>query len=247
MDFTVVQQAIAIAKKSGTKVLLSVGGSSYQFNLEAPYANYQNLIDLMNDLGCDGIDIDWEPTNGGASVDYAFGWIIQGFKQTKSDLYLTAACTGNGALPIGDPVNDGYRGMNLKGLQLQGTLLNEVNVMAYDAGKYDAVASYNSFRKVYKGHINLGFELGPQSWGGYVTTTADVTTGCNGVQSDINNGNSGGMFVWDYHKATTGSPSVLQTVNIARSIIKPVVAPPPYTSHQFSCPNCSHVLSVAIV
>lgn len=39
MDFTVVQQAIAIAKKSGTKVLLSVGGSSYQYQLSEPYAS----------------------------------------------------------------------------------------------------------------------------------------------------------------------------------------------------------------
>lgn len=134
--------------------------------------------------------------------------------------------------------------MNLKGLQLQGNLLNEVNVMAYDAGKYDAVASYNSFRKIYAGQINLGFELGPQSWGGYVTTVNDVTVGCNAVQSDRQHQNKGGMFVWSYHKDTSGSPSVAQTVAIAKTILVPTTFPPPYSDNVFTCPNCSKTLQV---
>ncbi len=237
MDFTVVQQAIAIAKKSGTRVLLSVGGATYQFRTADPYANYQNLIDLCNDLGCDGIDLDWEPNGGGASVDYAFGWIIQGFKQAGA-AYLTAACTGNGVLPITDPVNDGYRGMNLKGLTLQGKNLDAVNVMAYDAGKFDAVASYNQYRKVYAGQLNLGFELGPQSWGSYVTTIADVTTGCNGVQADRLLGNKGGVFIWCYHKDTTGSPTDSQTISIAKSILVSTSSPPPPLPNKTCCPYC---------
>lgn len=218
-----------------------MGGSSYQFQLSEPYANYQNLIDLMNDLGCDGIDIDWEPTNGGATVDYAFGWIIAGFKKTSPNLYLTAACTGNGVLPITDPVNDGYRGMNLKGLKLQGNLLNEVNIMAYDAGKFDAVACYNQYRAVYSGTLNLGFELGQQAWGGYTTTIDDVTIGCQGVQADRQHGNKGGIFIWAYHKDTTGSPTDPQTIAIAKKIFQtstptPVPTPPPVSSR--CCPYC---------
>ena len=56
-DFDVVFKAIQILRGKGVKVMLSVGGASY-----SDWSKFNPLCvwSLKKDLGCDGIDIDWE-------------------------------------------------------------------------------------------------------------------------------------------------------------------------------------------
>jgi len=58
LDFKTVVESIRLLKKRKVTVLLAVGGGSY-WSDPKPF-NHLGCIDLMNDLGCDGIDIDWE-------------------------------------------------------------------------------------------------------------------------------------------------------------------------------------------
>ena len=218
VSFNTVKGAIQILRKRGVKVLLSVGGHTYPYNISAPYANYNDMKNLLDDLGCDGLDIDWEPSNG-IEVDWKFGEIIQTWKDIGIG-YLTAACTGTGVYkPTGN--GDGYQGMCIKGIVAKGHLLDAINIMAYDAGpitSFDPLISYTSYRTIYKGALLLGFELGPQAWGGYITTLDDVKKACNWVQKDRLAGNQGGIFIWCFHKNPAGSPDLNMTITTARSI-----------------------------
>ena len=76
-DFNVVKEAISILKKKGIIVMLSVGGATYNFN----NINYDNIFNLMLDIGADGIDIDWEDPAGAAAGD-KLGPIINNFRKT---------------------------------------------------------------------------------------------------------------------------------------------------------------------
>jgi len=231
VSFSTVKGAIQILRKRGVKVLLSVGGHTYPYNISAPYANYNDMKNLLDDLGCDGLDIDWEPSNG-IEVDWKFGEIIQTWKDIGIG-YLTAACTGTGVYkPTGN--GDGYQGMCIKGIVAKGHLLDAINIMAYDAGpitSFDPLISYTSYRTIYKGALLLGFELGPQAWGGYITTLDDVKKACNWVQKDRLAGNQGGIFIWCFHKNPAGSPDLNMTITTARSIcplnLTPIPPPNP--------------------
>jgi hypothetical protein len=217
-SFTTVKGAIQILRNRGVKVLLGVGGSLYQYNTFVPYAQFKDMKDLVDDLGCEGIDIDWEPSNG-IEIDWHFSEIIQACKDVGIK-YLTAACTGSGVYtPNGN--GDGYKGMNIKGIVAKGHLLDAIHIMAYDAGditSFDPLASYTSYRMYYKGPLLLGFELGPQAWGGYITNLDDIKKACNWVQKDRLAGYQGGIFIWCFHKVSTGSPDLNMTITTARSI-----------------------------
>ena len=68
-SFEVVKEAIALAHQQNEdkKFLLSVGGATYPWKNQ----NYQTMVDLMMDLGLDGIDIDFENQPSCKGVDTA--------------------------------------------------------------------------------------------------------------------------------------------------------------------------------
>ncbi len=256
-DFTVVKRAISILKTKNIKVMLSVGGGTYPYRAQEPYANYQMMIDLMTDLGCDGIDIDWEPVNQ-ANDDHQFGPIIYGFRSRMKNL-LSGTCLPQGA--YGKESGNIWKGQNIKGLLSNGSDLDWVNVMAYDTGppsSYDALGSFTCFRVYYKGPLHLGVELGPQAWGGWITSADDIKREAEWVKKDGN----GGMFIWAYHKDPNGSPSVSATYAMVSSIFgsdknpcpgptpPPSIPPPPEPSvpqkrsSETSCPSCGKKLKL---
>lgn len=203
-DFLVVKAGIQILRKRGIRVMLSVGGGSYPF--AKGYTNAKVCCKLASDLGCDGVDIDWEPQEG-AAVDNEFAGLITQFKYCLwPGALLTAAVWSVGAAPKGEG-GSLFAGMNIKGLQSAGMNLDWINLMAYDAGKaYRVVEAFQQYRRIFKGSIMIGLEVGTQAWGGALLSNDDVVEALKIVNDDGVKGN--GVFVWAYQKECGGTPSV---------------------------------------
>ena len=211
-DFNVVKEAISILKKKGIIVMLSVGGSTYNFN----NINYDNIFNLMLDIGADGIDIDWEDPAGAAAGD-KLGPIINNFRKTigGSNLLCLAAFSvgayGSGSFSNATPLSQNT-GMCIKGLQSNGTQLDWINIMSYDASPvYNPLVAFSAYRNYYNGPLMLGCEVPPEAWGGHILTLDEVKTYCKCVSSDSVSSN--GIFVWSYQKS--GTPSCSDIINIA--------------------------------
>lgn len=122
MDFKVVVESIRILKKRKVKVLLAVGGGSY-WSEPKPF-NHLGVVDLMEDLECDGIDIDWEV---GITDDAAPKNAMEVLYPLLKGKILSYTCFSTGAFP--KSLNDKYRGMNIKALKEFGSFIDQVNVM----------------------------------------------------------------------------------------------------------------------
>ena len=153
-DFSLVKKAIASLKSRGKRVMLSVGGATYQFQT----VHVENLVALQQDLGCDGIDIDWEPTSYDSN---AFSLLLKQFGEKKVG-YLSAAVFSVGedqwinAQPQGM-----YTGLNRKGLLEAGHYLDWINIMSYDV--FNPTEAFQAYRSIFSKDIYLGFEVGPQA------------------------------------------------------------------------------------
>lgn len=232
-EFAVIKTAITMLKQKGIKVLLAVGGATFSFD----GYNASNCADLMNDLGCDGIDIDWEPAQGYAARN-ELGPIIQAYRSAiGTTKLLTLAGFSTGCF---DPNGDHYRGMNIEGLKSKGALLDWVNIMAYDAGKeFNVIQCYESFKKYFPKPVAVGFQVGKQGWGDALLTLADVEKVCRyiAVKDD-------GCFVWAYFKQ--GPPSATEVCQTAATLLTPSRPPlyPPPALNQFQCPQCKSKLTV---
>ena len=249
-DFGVVAGAIFILKNRGVKVMLSVGGSTYPFDTY----NSDNIAQLCWDLGCNGVDIDWEPSNGVASSGLLGAIISKTTGSLQANHYVSIAGWSTGALP---PNGDTYQGMNISGIQNTGHQLSWINIMAYDAGTtYDPIGAYAAYRNIYKGPLNLGFEVGTQSWGGYVLDNSDLTKSLNYVYAD---GSQNGIFIWSYQKQPAGTtdPTVTNIISAAVGIFHSAtpttgvqVAVPvgvsTVSNYEFNCPNCNTLLSISL-
>ena len=217
MDFQIVVDAIKILKTRGITVMLSVGGATYQFNMFP----VKPVIDLAQDLGVDGIDLDWEPTLG-AQLDQQFSDLIRDYKASLWEGgKLSAAVFSTGAYGKN---GDTYQGMNIRGLVSHGSDLNWINLMAYDAGppppagSFDPLGAFTAYRMYYPGPIVFGFEPGPQGWGGHLITLEEVQKNAAFVYKE---NSKNGIFLWSAQKTTTGSPSVQTILSTAANIWKP--------------------------
>jgi chitinase len=226
-DFAVVKAAIGILKSKGVIVMLSVGGATYHFDASF---NPRAIIDFANDLGVDGIDIDWEPT-GGASEAGALGGIINQFKTLyPSGLLSMAAFSvgayGQGAFAKSQPTGQ-YTAMCIPGLVSNGHQLDFIALMTYDAGNsFDPTEAFKAYRSYYKGPMLIGAEIPPEAWGGHVITLDKVKAYANFVKTDPNTSN--GLFVWSYQKA--GQPTCNDIIATAASVLgapTPVQPPTP--------------------
>lgn len=240
-DWAVVAGAISLLKARGVCVMLAVGGATYQFN---PNMSVTPVCDLARDLGCDGIDIDWEPTNGARQED-EFPILIQKF---RSDLgptkKLCAAVFSTGAY---GKDGDTYKGMNIKGLVQQGSSLDWLNIMAYDAGPpppqgmYDPLGAFSAYRLYYPGPLVFGFQPGPMGWGGHLITLEEVKKNTAHVFEE---NKTNGIFIWSYQKNTAGSPSVKDIIDIAATPSVPTEPPKAHPKisvpsvFTVSCPKC---------
>ena len=236
-DFPVVQKAISILKSRKIKVMLSIGGGSYWS--QPKKCNYQSWIDLMNDLGCDGIDIDWEVS---CLDESALTSAIKKVKSLAPSCKVSFAGWSTGAYgKDGDP----FKGMNIHAMTNAGNLVDWINVMCYDAGtSYDPIGAITSYRIYYKGPLMLGFEVGNQAWGGALLSQAEVIKNCNWMK---NENLSNGIFLWSWQKGNDGKTiSGADVLQISNSILpkrREDSLPPQQT---IPCPNCSKILVLKI-
>ena len=214
-DFTIVQNSISLLRQRGVVTMLSVGGASYSFNK----FNHDNIAALAEDLGVDGIDIDWEPSDGVKSA-WQLGPIIEQMKLSLPETsLLSIAAFSVGAyidnFSDGKPMGGPYVGMSAPGLISNGHQLDFVNIMSYDASnEYDPIYAFKAYRDIYKGPLLLGFEIPPESWGGHVVTLSEVINNSKFILTDDNENN--GVFTWSYQKM--GEPSTIEILNTAKKI-----------------------------
>ena len=260
-DFQIIKSSILALQARGVKTFLSVGGGSYWS--QSKQVNIQNIVDLCNDLNCDGIDIDWEV---GVSDDDAPGNVIANLKSAAPSKLISFTCFSTGAFPIN---GDTYQGMNLLAISRQSKNIDQINVMAYDAGaSFDAVAAFKAYRAIYTGHINIGFEIGTQGWGNALLTLTQLQTVSKTVSSDPQSG----CFFWAYY-SKANSPAVDRQTAVSAAVAiftktttplpppptaplpppptAPLPAPPTKPTYSVPssvlilCPNCKHKIKSA--
>ena len=197
-DFQIIKDAIKILTDRKVKVMLSVGGSDYHWK------NYNtSSIKLARDLGCSGIDIDWEPADGNQSSSQLWK-IISDF--SKPDLLLSLACWSSGAYE--PTLSDQFSGMNISGIRTIGYKLDWLNIMSYDTDEsYKPLDALKAYRKIYRGPINLGCEIGKPGWGPTLLTTDMIWTMCLGLKAESN---KNGIFFWSLQ--SIGKPSCMEGV-----------------------------------
>lgn len=122
LDFKVVVESIRLLKKRKVKVLLAIGGGSY-WSTPTTF-NHLGCIDLMEDLECDGVDIDWEV---GITDDISPLNAMGALYPLLKGKILSFTCFSTGAFE--KSVNDNYRGMNIKAIKGFGAYIDQVNVM----------------------------------------------------------------------------------------------------------------------
>jgi chitinase len=213
-EFSVIQGAINILKQKGMVVMLSVGGASYSWN------NYNTsaLAALVNDLDCDGIDIDWEDP-AGAIAAYKLGPIIAELRNALPNKSLSLAGFSVGAYGSGEFINaqppSSNTGMCISGLQSNGNQLDWINIMSYDASPvYSPTQAFDAYRKYFSGPLLIGCEVPPEAWGGNVITLSQVTTYAKYTLQDTQ---CNGIFVWSYQKS--GTPSSSDIISTAAQIL----------------------------
>jgi chitinase len=136
-------------KNRNLKVLLSIGGWTYSSNFKGPASTPEgrstfakSSLELVKNLGFDGLDIDWEyPASSSEAADFVS--LLQECRNAldahaatlpgKPRLELTVAC------PAGA---QNYEKLDMPAMD---RLLDFWNLMAYDyAGSWDAVAGHQA-------------------------------------------------------------------------------------------------------
>lgn len=152
MDFQVVKGAIAYLRSLNICVMLAVGGATYWSSEKNFYP--KSIAELVQDLGCNGVDIDYEAPGTGENITRMISVLR---KVLPSDNYISMAGWSTGAYE-----SDGmYAGSAIHACM--NAPLDLVNIMAYDAGpEYSPSKAWTAYKKVFKGALMLGFEVGQQ-------------------------------------------------------------------------------------
>jgi hypothetical protein len=192
-SFEMVRQAIMVLKTRSIIVMLSVGGGSYWSKPGVKY-NVRDCVDLMRDLGCSGIDLDWEVGVSESSE------LVDAIKKTRELLcaeYLTFAGFSTGA--HNPNAFDKYKGMCIPALKECAGQLDWVNIMAYDAGTaYDYRTSLVNYKKYFQNKpVVLGYCIGKQGWGGFRNTQEYINRSMFYVKT---NSALDGIFTWHFLK-----------------------------------------------
>lgn len=179
---------IALLRNRGTEVWISVGGWSYSQNNEWADFHAKNVVDLAIDLGANGVDIDWEPTDSICNKEAAehfsctkddeiihiISSLHEEIKTRQLDLGISIAGWSTGAFYVkGTPFEEGkviagspYGGTLYRLVKDHGEKIDFINIMSYDGGKtYDPREGYEAYRAIYDGPINIGLQTAPEGAG----------------------------------------------------------------------------------
>jgi hypothetical protein len=190
-----VKKAVEVLQQRGVKVLLAVGGATY--NNWDPLANEQGLeisatthkkalrafIDALN---LDGIDVDYE-VSGADSVNVErYYKSILALKEVVGDKLLTMAgwSTGADCTAATSHHSDcqgkvsywgnsaGRERILFKKFRDNGYIVEElfdyVAIMTYDGGlnRFDPINLFENYQAIYNGPLAMGFEIPSEAWGG---------------------------------------------------------------------------------
>jgi len=207
-DLTAVKKAIEVLQNRGVKVILAVGGATY--NGWSSLANEQGmdiattthkkaLKALMDTLNLDGLDVDYEI--GGvdsANIEQYYNSILA-LKEVAGEKLLTIAGWSTGADCTADTTNSagcdgkvsywsGNAGrermvfdMLKANNQNPNDIFDYVAVMSYDGGlnRFDPITLFKNYQEIYGGAIALGFEIPTEGWGGAeIVATNTEAQGC---------------------------------------------------------------------
>lgn len=119
--FSVIKSSIILLRMRGVKVFLAVGGGSYWSTKLT--VNHQAVVDLCDDLNCDGIDIDWEV---GIEDDSSPVEVIKKLNGlTPKPISFTCFSTG----AFTPYPNDKFAGMNIKAIKECSNIIDQINIM----------------------------------------------------------------------------------------------------------------------
>lgn len=142
-------------------------------------------------------------------------------------LSLSAFYTG--AFPTTDTTHSHfspYASEAVPGLDSDGTLLDFVNVQAYDGGpEFSPAAAFDAYRKVFAGPMLLGMSAAVESYGGFVVSNATALADAKHVWADGVAGN--GVFVWNWQDSQKHAPTALQIVQVAHAFFNTARVTPP--------------------
>lgn len=216
ITFNEVKALISSNRKSNPqrKYLISFGGATYPWS--GP--NYSAMVKLSDDLGVDGIDIDYESSSSCTDIDTTsvtcntdeeiIGIITSLNKEIQSqnsNLVLTAApfsvaACGTNNFPANICFSEGFSAFTaqwVNPLKAVGNLLESIFIMTYDAGlTFDPNYAFDAYKSIYNGNIYTGLEVPPEGWGNHVLT---VDSAKNYYKHNVDNGGSG-VFIWSLRK-----------------------------------------------
>ncbi|HYO59464.1 MAG TPA: Ig-like domain-containing protein [Archangium sp.] len=182
---------ISALRARGTQVWISVGGWSYSQGSQWASFDAARVVDLAQDLGASGVDIDWESSGSSCNKltaeqfsctkDAEIAQIITSLYNTIQSrglsLGISIAGWSTGAYYVkGTPFEEGkvqwgspFGGTMYSVVKNHGSKLHHINLMSYDGGDYyDPREGYESYRAIYSGPIAMGLEIAPEGSGGAV-------------------------------------------------------------------------------
>ncbi|SHL68845.1 Por secretion system C-terminal sorting domain-containing protein [Chitinophaga jiangningensis] len=232
------QSLVSTAHANNVKVLISVGGwndgNDSGFEGLAANATYRtnfvnNMVNFVNQYNLDGVDIDWEYPDAGASANNYISLMTQ----------LSTAMHNQGKLLTGALVGTGGASI----LSSAFALVDFYTLMAYDYNNFDhstytyATQSVNYWlgRGMPASKLVLGLPFyGRPTWESYAqllargaSPNADVfdNVGYNGIptikaKTNLAFDQGSGVMIWELSQDATGANSLLSAINdvvVARS------------------------------